>query len=92
MPFSRPPEIDWQADYRAAQAAGHHEECDGYMTEHRTSVERVEHGGGKRTYRVVCEECGPLHAGTFGQERDADTNRRGHAREVPCDGRCRDWT
>jgi hypothetical protein len=83
--------IDYQADYRAAQDAGHHVDCDGYMLLHRTSVERVSHGAGN-TYRAVCEECGPLHVGTFGQEADAKNATRGHAQDVPCDGRCKAWT
>lgn len=90
--FASEPQVNYQADYRAAQASGHHVDCDGYMILHRTTVERVSYGGGKFGYRAVCEDCGSLHVGTFGNESDAKAATRGHAQEVPCDGRCRDWT
>lgn len=78
---------DYLADYDAAQAAGHHVDCDGYRTAHR--VEVCPDAGG---YRAVCADCGPLHVGSFGQRRDCERLHAGHAQEVPCDGRCTGWS
>ena len=68
----------------------HHPDCDGYRTEHRTTVEIA------RPYMLataVCEECGPIHQGSFGPAAHDVPKRLAneHAREVECDGRCRNW-
>jgi hypothetical protein len=68
----------------------HHSDCDGFRTEHRVSI--VSAGAGM--YRAVCEDCGALHAGAYGRTYSANDVWRmyaDHPREIPCDGRCRQW-
>jgi len=80
------------ADYNAAQSGGHHVDCDGYMLTHRTTIHEHRYPGtATRTYSATCEECGALHVGSFGQRADCESLTRGHAQEVPCDGRCKNW-
>ena len=82
---------DYQAPYKAAQAAGHHIDCDGYRTEHSVSIERTRYANGSSSFTAVCEECGPLHIGSYGDERAVRRLFGAHARGVACDGRCKDW-
>lgn len=65
----------------------HHPDCDGFRTAHRVTIER---DGTLR--RAVCAECGPLHVGLFGPAVPVERMFSDHASEVPCDGRCRDWS
>lgn len=86
---------DYMADYREAQASGHHIDCDGYRTAHRVTIER-ERTTGKVSpylYRAVCEECGPLGVGSSSSEASARSiaSVANHSSEVRCDGRCREW-
>lgn len=77
--------MNYLADYQAAQDAGHHADCDGFMFVHRVTIEV-----NGETWRAICEECGPLHAGSYGQEVDF-RRHKGHTREVACDFRCLKW-
>ena len=79
--------VDYQHDYRAAQESGHHVDCDGFRTAH-----RVTYVIDNRTHRAVCDDCGPLHVGSFGDETTVRRLYADHAHEVACDGRCKAWT
>ena len=70
----------------------HHPDCGGYRTEHRTEVV-IERKHGAALAAAVCDECGPIHQGSFGPAAHDVPKRLAseHAREVECDGRCRDW-
>ncbi|HEY6019917.1 MAG TPA: hypothetical protein VIY48_08440 [Candidatus Paceibacterota bacterium] len=82
-------DVDYMADYREAQAAGHHVDCDGYMTVHRSTVVRNSHG----SWEAVCEECGTLHIGSYGDAAKDVPARlvREHMQELACDHRCLRW-
>lgn len=70
----------------------HHPDCDGWRTDHRVRI-NVERTSSLRTpllYRAACEECGPLHAGSFARKADAGKFLT-HSTEVRCDGRCLEW-
>ncbi len=79
--------FDYQADYREAQASGHHIDCDGYRLSHRWEVVRNEFG----TFEAHCDECGKLGSGSSSMPATVKSMYSGHASEVPCDGRCRLW-
>jgi len=84
---------EYLADWREAQEAGHHLDCDGFMIVHRVEIQETRYPGTKtRTYVAVCEECGSLHVGSFGDRSTCQRNTRGHAQEVRCDLRCKEWT
>lgn len=84
---------DYLSDYRAAQTAGHHVDCDGYRIAHRVTIERERTSSSVAPflYRAVCEECGPLGIGSSSGEQTAKALSSGHSSEVECDGRCRYW-
>jgi len=81
---------DYAKDYNEAQASGHHVNCDGWMTEHRVSVIETRFRDGYKDYHALCEACGELHVGAFGQKENAEAFYS-HQNEVSCDGRCKDW-
>lgn len=82
----KPTTTDFYADYRAAQEAGHHSDCDGYRTAHK--VELVRNGS---LYDAVCEVCGVLPAGHLCSAERARRMGSAHSEEVSCDLRCRKW-
>jgi hypothetical protein len=77
---------DLHADYIAAQAAGHHPDCDGFRTAHRVMAEPSGVG-----YIAVCDDCGRFAAGWHKDRAAVERTHRDHAQEVACDGRCRSW-
>ena len=85
--FEKGLSVDYAADYNEAQSAGHHIDCDGYVTVHRTEVVRTRFG----TWETRCEECGVLHIGSFGSRESAEAQGKGHAQEIRCDKRCLAW-
>ena len=69
----------------------HHADCDGWRVDHRVTFERIRYSNGSISFRAVCEECGPLHVGSFGDENACKRTVAGHSRDVECDGRCHSW-
>ncbi len=86
--FHTAPKVDYMADYAAAQAAGHHVDCDGYMTLHRTEIVRNAAG----TFETHCETCGKLGIGSSSSRETQQAMHADHATETACDGRCKDWS
>jgi hypothetical protein len=78
---------DLHADYIAAQAAGHHPDCDGFRTAHRVTATPAVNAG----HSATCADCGEL-GGWFATPAAVVAAHRGHAQDVRCDGRCRSWS
>jgi hypothetical protein len=76
-----------QADYRAAQANGHHVDCDGYRAAHKISAEPSTNGG----YTAVCSDCA-IQGSWYRTRQEAERARAGHTIEVPCTLQCHDWS
>ncbi len=64
----------------------HHPDCDGWRTAHRVYIVTD-----RDMSRAVCEQCGPLHLGSYGPSVNVERMYGGHSQEVPCDGRCMEW-
>jgi hypothetical protein len=69
----------------------HNPDCDGFMSVHVQTVERMPQFRGIR--RLVCEEDGPVTGYCGPGVADASLRRlaKCHPTEVACDGRCLDW-